>query len=167
MKNKRRDFNKFTKRNTHKRRAKDAVREELLRQAASTGVNYSGVRIGRGLPGRSADLEADGVFSSSRQGFGFVRVEGVERDIFIPEDKTAGAIEGDIVRISYHSFTGRDGYEKTEGRVKKILEYGRKTLIGTIEEEYVRHGKHRYRTYRLYPDEERIPYRPFVARAAA
>ena len=46
--------------------------------------------------------------------------------------------------------------------MKKIIEYGRKTLIGTVEEEYVRHGKRRYRTYRLYPDEERIPHRPFV-----
>lgn len=162
MKNKKRDFNKFTKRNTHKRRAKDAEREELLSQIKSTGVNYSGVRIGCGMPGRSSDVTASGVFSSSRQGFGFVRVDGVDRDIFIPEDKTLGAIEGDLVLISYHSFIDRYGNEKTEGRVKKILEYGRKTLIGTVEEEYVRHGRRRYRTYRLYPDDARISQRPFL-----
>ncbi len=162
MKNKRRDFNKFTKRNTHKRRAKDAEREELLRQVAKTGVNYAGVRIGKGAAELRSEVTASGVFFSSRQGFGFVRIDGADKDIFIPQDKTHGAIDGDLVLISYHSFTDRVGQEKTEGRVKKIIEYGRKTLVGTVEEEYVRHGRRRYRTYRLYPDEDRIPHRPFI-----
>ena len=162
MKNKRKNFDKFTKRNTHKRRARDAEKKELLEKIAGTGVNFSGVHIGRATSGRSADETASGVFSSSRQGFGFVRLEGVERDIFIPADKTAGAIDGDLVLISYHSFTDRFGVEKTEGRVRKIVEYGRKTLIGTVEEEYVRHGKRRYRSYRLYPDDDRLPYRPYI-----
>ncbi len=166
MKTKKRDFNKFTKRNTHKRRAKEAAKAELIRALAATGKNYTGVRLGTGDLSheryRREHMHTRGVFSSSKSGFGFVTPEGGGRDIFIPEHKTLGAIEGDLVEITYQVFRDRLGEEKTEGRVKKIIEYGRKTLIGTLSEEYMRHGRRRYRTYVLLPDEARIPLRPTV-----
>ena len=41
-----------------------------------------------------------GTFSGHPRGFGFVTVEGREQDVFIPEDKTADAMNGDTVQIT-------------------------------------------------------------------
>ena len=167
MKNK--DFSKFSKRNTHKRRSKEKARRELLRALSEVGVNYTGVKLAdstdRGRGGRvsgrvmSDETQVRGVFSSSHSGFGFVRCEGRERDIFIPSGKTLGAIDGDTVELIYHSYTDREGVERTEGRIKKICEYGRRTVIGTLSVERVRN---KYIRYCLEPDDAKVNIRPAV-----
>ena len=164
------DFSKFTKRNTHKRRNKEKARAELLRILEQTNVRADSMRFNDSLdlgrrgritvrPGRE-EIKAKGVFSSSKSGFGFVTPENSEgqRDIFIPEDKTLGAIDGDVVEIIYHTYKSRLGEEKTEGRVTKIVEFGRKTVIGTIDEEsYPYRGKRIVAPrYVLIPDDRAL-----------
>lgn len=134
-------------RNTHKRRAKEKAKNELLKILEQTNIKADSLRISDtvnlGRRGRITsksgkdEIRVQGVFSSSKSGYGFVTPENSsgERDIFIPEDKTLGAIDGDVVEIIYHSYSNRFGEAKTEGRVTKILEYGRKTVIGTLVEE--------------------------------
>ena len=136
-----------SQRNRHKRKSKARAEAELMRAVMETGVGVDALKItsksDRGRRGQvSAKMRSDetvsrGIFSSSKSGFGFVALEdgSCDRDIFIPEDKTGGAIDGDLVEIIYHRYTTRFGEEKTEGRVKKIVEYGRKTVIGTVEAE--------------------------------
>ncbi len=178
MKSTKKDFTKFTKRNTHKRRDKDAARRELLRAVAETEVAYSGIvlkdTLDSGRRGRASDkrrrdeITVRGIFSGSRSGFGFVTAEfGYDKDIFIPEDKTLGALDGDFVEIIYHVFTNRDGVEKTEGRVTKIIQYGRESIIGTLVIERVRpHGKKGVRAGGVYaflaPDDSKIALRPHI-----
>ncbi len=137
-----------------------------------TGTDISGVKIrdsvdlGRG--GRSShragrdEISAEGIFSSSKSGFGFVAIEGCERDIFIPESHTHGALDGDYVALIYHKFKNYLGEEKTEGRITKILEVGRRSIIGTVSEEYIRHGRRLMRSYMLIPDDPRIAMRPYI-----
>lgn len=166
-----RDFGKFTKRNAHKRRGRDAARRELEGLIEKTNVEATGVKIssvtdtGRGYRDRriAGERVAVGVYSSTKGGFGFVST-GEGRDIFIPAGRNRGAIDSDIVAVEYDSFTDRFGVEKTEGRVKKIVEYGRKTLIGTVREELVLFGRRR-RGYALIfiPDEEKISNRINIA----
>jgi len=169
MKNK--DFAKFSKRNTHKRRAKDKAKAELLRAVRAVEESYSDFKIkdslDEGRRGRASasrfndEIEAEGIFSSSRSGFGFVKLSDAVRDIFIPENKTRGAIDGDKVRIIYHSYKGYDGNERTEGRVKEILAFGRKQVIGTLDEEIYRHGRRRYKKDIVIPDDPGLPF-PFA-----
>ncbi len=164
MKNK--DFTKFSKRNTHKRRAKEEARRELLKAVRAVEESYAGFKVkdslDEGRRGRSStrpfrdEWEAEGIFSSSKSGFGFVKIPDCERDIFIPENKTKGAFDGDKVRIIYHTYTHHDGSERTEGRVTQILSFGRKSVIGTLDEEIYRHGKRRYKKDILIPDDSRI-----------
>ena len=178
MKSTKKDFTKFTKRNTHKRRSKDAAKRELMKAVAETEVAYSGIvlkdttdfgRRGRESGKRRRDeLTVRGIFSGSKSGFGFVTVEsGYDKDVFIPEDKTHGALDGDFVEIIYHVYHTREGVEKTEGRVTKILEYGREFVIGTLVVERVRHygrkgakigGVYAY----LQPDDPKIALRPRI-----
>ena len=178
MKSTKKDFTKFTKRNTHKRRTKDAAKRELMRAVAESEVAYSGIvlkdtvdygRRGRESTKRRRDeITVRGIYSGSKSGFGFVTVEsGYDKDVFIPEDKTGGALDGDFVEIIYHVFTSREGVEKTEGRVTKIIEYGREFIIGTLIVERPRpYGKKNGRVGGVYaflqPDDPKIALRPRI-----
>ena len=178
MKSTKKDFTKFTKRNTHKRRGKDAAKRELLKAVAETEVAYSGIVLrdtfDHGRRGRESskkrrdEITVRGIFSGSKSGFGFVTVEsGYDKDVFIPEDRTHGALDGDFVEIIYHVYTSREGVEKTEGRVTKILEYGREFLIGTLVIERVRHyGRKGAKSGGVYaflqPDDPKIALRPRI-----
>ncbi len=176
MKNSKKDFAKFTKRNVHKRKSKDAARAALLRAVAETGTDVSSVKIRDSLDlgrrGRSShhagkdEISTEGIFSSSKSGFGFVSLESGERDIFIPESHTHGALDGDFVSVIYHKYKNYLGEEKTEGRVTKIIEVGRRTLIGTVSEEYSRHGRRLMRSFVLIPDDSRVAMCPYISELA-
>jgi len=75
-----------------------------------------------------------GEFMSSSRGFGFVRPEdGEMEDIFIPGRHSLGAITGDIVQVLFEEL-GKKG--KPEGRIVRILEKGRETVLGIYEERF-------------------------------
>ena len=69
-----------------------------------------------------------GIFSGHPRGFGFVTVEGRDQDVFIPEDKTADAMNGDTVQIAVEA-EGK-GSKRAEGRVLRVLEHANRTVIG-------------------------------------
>ena len=158
MKNK--NFTKFTKRNTHKRAAKDKAKAELLRAVCESCSVADGVKIKDSLDlgrrGRSSgkagrdEVVCEGVYSGSRSGYGFVSIG--EEDIFIPEGKGGGAIDGDLCEIVYHRYENRFGEQKTEGRVRKIIEFGRKYMVGEVDEFYRRHGRRVYRGLVFFAD---------------
>ena len=149
-----------------------------MKAVAETEVAYSGFVlkdvIDAGRRARSSDkrrrdeITVRGIFSGSKSGFGFVSVEsGYDKDVFIPEDKTRGALDGDFVEIIYHVYTNREGIEKTEGRVTKIIEYGRDTIVGTLVIERPRlYGRNSARAGGVYaflqPDDPKIALRPRI-----
>ena len=53
----------------------------------------------KGKYGKPEIFSLSGIFSGHPKGFGFVSVEGMERDVFIPEEKTGGALHGDKVQL--------------------------------------------------------------------
>ena len=80
-----------------------------------------------------------GRFDSNARGFGFVTVEGVDRDLFIPEGCTGGAVYGDLVEVRItrgsvdDSGRGDDGRgRRAEAEVTRILEHGVRTVVGTF-----------------------------------
>ena len=171
MRNRKKDLSKFTKRNVHKRRSKEAARRELMKAVRETGVAFDGAKLrdisDRGPRGgfrgeRSEDIIARGVYSGSKSGFGFVTAEGSDRDVFIPADRTRGALDGDFVEVIYHKYINRDGEEKTEGRITKIIELGRRTVIGELTEELHRHGRRYFRSYFVQPDDPKVSIYPKV-----
>lgn len=69
-----------------------------------------------------------GRFTSSPRGFGFVIPEDEHlEDIFVPARFAGGAYHGDLVEVRYKE-RGMKG--KPEGRVVKILQKGKKSLLG-------------------------------------
>ena len=80
-----------------------------------------------------------GKFDSNARGFGFVTVEGFDRDLFIPQGCTGGAVYGDTVEVritkggldeSGHGDDGRG--RRAEAEVIRIVEHGITKVVGTF-----------------------------------
>ena len=81
----------------------------------------------KGKYGKAEEFALAGTFSGHAKGFGFVTIEGREQDVFIPADKTKGAMDGDKVQIIIE---GEARGKRAEGAVLRILEHANKTVIG-------------------------------------
>ena len=89
-------------------------------------------RIGiskKGKYGKPEVFSVNGIFCGHPKGFGFVTVEGMEQDVFIPEDRTGAALHGDRVQIVVES-QDRGGGRRAEGSVLKMLEHANKEVVG-------------------------------------
>ncbi|OUP81584.1 UNVERIFIED_ORG: ribonuclease R [Lacrimispora saccharolytica] len=84
----------------------------------------------KGKFGKAEAFALIGTFFGHPRGFGFVTAEGQEEDIFIPADRTNGALHGDRVQIVIDA---EEKGRRAEGTVVKILEHANETLIGTYE----------------------------------
>lgn len=71
-----------------------------------------------------------GIFTAHPNGFGFVAVEGMEQDLFIPETEVQEALHQDTVQAKIKP--GKSG-RRPEGAVIKVLERGVRSLVGTYE----------------------------------
>ena len=145
-KDSRRALSKFSKVSTHKRKSTKKYTDRILAEIAATGVGFDGVKISEaedgGRRGRKTsragrdEVRCEGVYSGSRSGFGFVDIgDESGRDIFIPEGRSGGAVDGDYVEVIYHEYTAYTGERKTEGRVVSVLKQGRDVFVGILEEE--------------------------------
>ena len=100
----------------------------------------------------------EGVADMTTSGAIFVRVEGLEEDIFVNQRNTANALDGDRVEVAV-IHRGRDG--RMEGEVTRILSRIRKPYVGIAEvgahQIFVRADSRRmpmdiYLSKRNYPD---------------
>ncbi len=81
----------------------------------------------KGKYGRPELFSVTGMFSGHPRGFGFVTVEGMEQDVFIPAEKTGGALHGDKVQLVIEQEPrGR----RAEGAVLRVLEHANQEIIG-------------------------------------
>ncbi|MCC8087181.1 MAG: ribonuclease R, partial [Clostridium sp.] len=67
----------------------------------------------KGKYGKPETFSINGIFFGHPKGFGFVTVDGMEQDIFIPEDRTGAAMHGDRVQIVAESEAVRSGHSKS------------------------------------------------------
>ncbi len=69
-----------------------------------------------------------GKYMGTQRGFGFVRVEGEDEDIYIAAQNTKGAVDGDTVKVAVDvNKTGK----KREGTITAIIERGTGIIVGT------------------------------------
>ena len=84
--------------------------------------------------------QVTGKVQMTREGYGFVIVDGEEEDIFVKASKMHGALNGDIVRVAVRKETkGRKGSAKgkrpaghAEGEVIAVVERSRKPFVGIL-----------------------------------
>jgi ribonuclease R len=84
----------------------------------------------RGKYTKSEERKLTGIFTAHPKGFGFVSVEGEAEDIFIPQEKTNGAMHLDTVEVSVLPLTGG---RRREGSVLRITERGMRQVVCTYE----------------------------------
>lgn len=77
------------------------------------------------------EKEMTGVFTSHAKGFGFVSVDGVEEDFFIPEGCVHDAFHGDTVKIRI--LPGKRG-QRTEAEIIEIVARAFTQVVGTYEQ---------------------------------
>ena len=115
-------------------------------------------KISIDLKGKIKPLPADvkvGRYMATQRGFGFVRVENEEDDIFIPGVHIKGALDGDTVQVLVKK-EGGEG-KRREGQVLNILERGNSIIVGT----YTRSRNFGFVT----PDNQKFTKDIYVAKA--
>lgn len=80
---------------------------------------------------KSRGVFLTGVFMAHPKGFGFVSVDGMEEDVFIPEDQVHGAMHQDTVQITVKP--GQSG-KRREGAVNRIVKRGTDRIVGLYQE---------------------------------
>ncbi|SDW28566.1 ribonuclease R [Lachnospiraceae bacterium KHCPX20] len=73
----------------------------------------------------------EGIFTSNAKGFGFVTVEGMEQDFFIPEKYTLHAFHKDTVRIEPMAVA--DEGRRAEAKIVDIVAHEYIDIVGTFE----------------------------------
>ncbi|MEE2789514.1 MAG: ribonuclease R [Myxococcota bacterium] len=126
------------------RSERTALREALDRMVREGRLARQGARRYRRTSGQHLFT---GTLTVTRQGFGFVFVEGDRSDIFIRGANLNHAMHRDRVRVEV--FEGRDRRE--EGRILEVVERGTRTFVGIVH----RVGKRGW----LVPRDERLPDR--------
>lgn len=71
-----------------------------------------------------------GIYQAHARGFGFVSIEGSDDDVFIPEEESGGALQGDEVEIQITRGAGPNTGHRQEGKVIKILKRGMSRIVG-------------------------------------
>ncbi len=94
-----------------------------------------------------------GVFRASSKGFGFVSIPDYENDIYISEENTCGALNGDIVLVKIMK-NNRNTDKKKEGTVLHIINRANNVIVGIYTQE---------RGYGIItPDNDKLPDEIFV-----
>lgn len=90
-----------------------------------------------------------GVFLSNVRGFGFVRVEGRDEDLFIPQGLTHGALYSDTVEVKLLPY-GSGAGKRQEAEVTRIIARGITQVVGTYQK------KKKFGI--IIPDNQKIPF---------
>jgi len=133
---------------------------QAFKQALRSLQDMNKIRGVKG--GRFGHLEISqtlaGLYHTTPQGFGFVTVEGLSEEIFIPPRYRGMAVPGDRVEVSlFPQASDRRGEAgRREGEIVKILERGRMDVVGTLEK-----SRH---LHIVIPDDRKIARDVFVAK---
>ncbi len=75
--------------------------------------------------------EEIGTYRKNQKGFGFVKLEGQEEEIYISKENSYNALNGDTVAIKIISEKEAD--KKAEGKIVKIVRHEKDTVVGTFQ----------------------------------
>lgn len=80
-----------------------------------------------------------GTFMATSRGFGFVRMEEQQEDVFVPEPYIGSAFDGDTVMVQIYRESGnasihaeKNKARRCEGKILKVLVRAHKTVVGTF-----------------------------------
>ena len=74
----------------------------------------------------------DGIFRKNAKGFGFVKIEEFEDEIYIKLEDSLNAINGDLVRVKI--IQEKNEQNSAEGQIIKILKHEKNTVVGIFQD---------------------------------
>ena len=73
----------------------------------------------------------NGTYNKVQKGFGFVKIENSEEEIYIPKERSLNALNGDFVCVEITAEKAVD--KKAEGKITKIIRHEKDTIVGTFQ----------------------------------
>ena len=73
----------------------------------------------------------DGIYRKNQKGFGFVKIEGQEDEIYISKENSLNALNGDKVLIEI--LEEKNKIKNAEGKIVKILKHEKDMVVGTFQ----------------------------------
>lgn len=109
------------------RNEKEDLKQMLDRLISEGQVSMS--ENGRYIAAASDTLT--GTFTGNARGFGFVTVEGRDSDVFISEDYTMDALNGDTVKVKI--INEASGGKRAEGMIVEVITRANTEIVGTFQ----------------------------------
>lgn len=80
-------------------------------------------------------MRKEGIYRKNQKGFGFVKVEGEEGEIYIAKENSKNALNGDkvLVKILQEEGTGSNKDKSAEGKVVEILKHEKDVVVGIFQ----------------------------------
>jgi len=73
----------------------------------------------------------EGLYRKNQKGFGFVKIEGLEEEIYIAKGKSLNALNKDMVLIEISEESNKG--KKPEGKIIKIVKHEKDTIVGLFQ----------------------------------
>ena len=77
--------------------------------------------------------EKIGIYRKNQKGFGFVKLENQEEEIYISRDNSLNVLNGDTVSIQIINEANKEENRKEEGKIIKIIRHEKDTVVGTFQ----------------------------------
>ena len=77
--------------------------------------------------------EKIGTYRKNQKGFGFVKLEDQEEEIYISKENSLNALNGDTVSIQIINEPNKEENRKEEGKIVKIIRHEKDTVVGTFQ----------------------------------
>lgn len=74
-----------------------------------------------------------GIYRKNQKGYGFVKIEEQEEEIYIAKENSLNALNGDTVSIEILQEANKEKYKKAEGKIVKIIRHEKDTVVGTFQ----------------------------------
>ena len=73
----------------------------------------------------------EGIYRKNQKGFGFVKIDGKEDEIYISKENSLNALNGDKVLVEI--IEEKNKIKNAEGKIKKIIKHEKDTVVGTFQ----------------------------------
>ena len=73
----------------------------------------------------------EGIYRKNQKGFGFVKIEGKEDEIYISKENSLRALNGD--RVLVEIIEEKNKIKNAEGKIKKVIKHEKDTVVGTFQ----------------------------------
>ena len=74
-----------------------------------------------------------GIYRKNQKGYGFVKIDEQEEDIYIARKNSLNTLNGDIVSIEILQEDNKEKVNKAEGKIVKIIRHEKDTVVGTFQ----------------------------------